>query len=62
VFLRDAFDSYVIDLANGAASKDEKRRAPAAFLGSFDVDDAGNWSFISASERRERRTELSGGS
>jgi hypothetical protein len=62
VFLRDAFESFTIDLATGAVLRDESRRAPAAFLGSFDVDAAGTWSFISASERGERPTELSGGS
>jgi hypothetical protein len=62
VFLRDAFESYTVDVNSGAVSKDEKRRVPAVFVGSFDVDAAGKWSFIPASERTERPTELAGGS
>jgi hypothetical protein len=61
-FVRDTFASYKIDLITGTIAKDEKRRAPAAFLGSFDVDSAGQWSFIVAAERAELPTELAGGS
>ncbi len=62
VLLRDADSSYTIEVATGTASKDEKRRAAAIFLGSFDVDATGTWRFILARERAELPTEFSRGS
>ena len=61
VLLRDADASYAIALATGITSKDEKRRAAAIFLGSFDVDATGTWRFILVRERAELPTEFRGG-
>jgi hypothetical protein len=61
VLLRDADDSYSIDLARGTVSKDDERRAAGSFLGSFDVDGARVWRFVSVIERGEQPTEFRGG-
>ena len=61
LLLRDAADSYTIDLVNQAVFKDESRREAGTFLGSFDRDGSKTWRFLPVGERPEMPTEFSGG-
>jgi len=58
--LRDADASYSVAVAAGTITRESNRYTDRTFLGSFDVDTAGRWRFISVSERPELPTEFRG--
>lgn len=60
LLLRDAANSYTIDLVNRTISKDESRREAGTFLGSFDIDHSKIWRFLPVREKPEMPTEFSG--
>jgi hypothetical protein len=59
--LRDAEASYTVHIRPPSVRRDSTRRGAGAYIGAFDVDSAGRWRFIPATEQPERPAEFRGG-
>lgn len=59
--LRDAGDSYTVDVDRHTVARGPARRAGGRFLGAFDQDESRRWRFIPAAERPEMPVEFRGG-
>ena len=59
--LRDAADSYAVDLDRRTITQDDVRRKEGFFVGSYDLDSSQTWRFIPSGERPELATEFKGG-